>query len=227
MDTLLSDNLPDSYWLVLDSCAPTLQIGLFLGNNAVKILKEPADATETLLERTDQLLREAGVTIDDIQHFAYCQGPGSILGTRISVMAIKTWVALGKGGTESRVYAYHSLAAAFLQQSENTSDKEFAIITEYKKNHWFMLKSQDASKAIQIVNTDPISEYPYDLYLLPQKKIWSELNRELPHADYSIALLANANNRLSLLSIVNDWPIYSPGNKEYVKWTGDRHRKPQ
>lgn len=50
--------------------------------------------SERLMQVVDFVLKQAGLTLPDIEGFAVGVGPGSFTGTRIGVMTAKTWAAL-------------------------------------------------------------------------------------------------------------------------------------
>ncbi len=227
MQSLLSDHLADDYWLVLDSSAPRLQLSLFQGERVIEYKCVTGDAVEHLIESVTDLLKNNRVSISNIDHFVYCQGPGSILGIRIAVMAIKTWVAVKNPSKPANVYSYHSLSAALvhLLNKTNTQNQKVAVTAEWKKNYWNVAESEGDNTQIQVWDTQKLLDYPDKLYLLPQKKLWTSLPMELPTVDYSIEMLTQPDFRRALLSPADGWPIYTPEAKNYAKWSGKRHRK--
>ena len=220
--TIIRD-LP-GYWLVLDASCPTTRVALFREGRLIREIDSPENAMQALLASVSRLISSEGVAVRDINGFIYCVGPGSILGIRLSVIAIKTWCSVHRVAPDY-VLNYHSLAMAALTVPSETGN-EFAMLSEWKKNHWNVLQAgpQGVRKTIEIWDNETVLGYPHPIYRLPQRKGWADhIDRAIP-VDYRLELLESSENRLQVLSPMKDWEIYVPEEKDYVKWSGERHR---
>lgn len=219
-------NIPGD-WLVLDASCLTTRVALFHDGKLLKQLESETHAMESLLTSVQQLVRQQNIAIKTIRGFIYCMGPGSILGIRLSIMAIKTWCAIHQC-SKSRVLSFNSLAMAALATSEKlaSDESEFAVISEWKKDHWNGVESNNLKHISQIEVWDrkKTESYQKPLFLLPQRKQWTQNLENIPPVSYDLSLLNCLNVRMKVLQPMNDWEIYTPEVKDYVKWSKNRHR---
>jgi tRNA threonylcarbamoyladenosine biosynthesis protein TsaB len=88
--------------LVMDTASERTQVGLLAAGSAPRWSSRKEEAGVALFECLDEL----GMEVSGVRAFAYCEGPGSVLGIRTAAMAVRTWCVL-----ETRpVFAYQSLA---------------------------------------------------------------------------------------------------------------------
>ncbi len=59
-----------------------------------RVFRHRMRLSERLLQDVDDVLEDAGITLQDIQGLAVGVGPGSFTGVRIGVTTVKTWAAL-------------------------------------------------------------------------------------------------------------------------------------
>lgn len=215
------------YWLVLDASCPTTHVSLFQDGNLLSQIDSEENAMESLLSGIQQLIRSANIGIQDIRGFIYCIGPGSILGIRLSIISIKTWCSIHRIAPEF-VLKYNSLLLAGLSVSVsgNQPASEFAVISEWKKNHWNVLKMKagNASEQINVWDDEKIDSCSCPLFQLPQRKLWTGNMVKSTPVEYTLDLLSTPEIRLKVLSPMENWEIYTPEKKEYVKWSRERHR---
>src|SRR4051812_17470625 len=94
--------------LVLDAASTRIQVGLLQANAPARWQAIDAEAGSALFNGTDAVLKAAGQQLSNVDAFAFCEGPGSMLGVRTVAMAIRTWQVL----RARPAYAYQSLAVA-------------------------------------------------------------------------------------------------------------------
>ncbi|MCC2644662.1 MAG: tsaB [Burkholderiales bacterium] len=78
--------------LAIDTSSSYLSLALQLGDNAPQIFFEKVDnkQSENIIPQIKELLMKSGITVSELTHIAYNQGPGSFTGLRIGLC-----VALG------------------------------------------------------------------------------------------------------------------------------------
>src|SRR5258708_30764565 len=91
--------------LVLDASSTRVQVGLLRTGIPALWRGFDAEAGTGNFAGTEAVLQEAGSMLADIGAFVFCEGPGSMLGTRTVAMALPTWQVL----KPRPAYAYQSL----------------------------------------------------------------------------------------------------------------------
>lgn len=223
----------DGPWLVLDTSTPTVKVGALYNNQWIAFVSSDRPTHEAL----DHAVREVSDACSCPPHrmagFAYCQGPGSILGIRLAIISIKAWRALRPIGEEpAPVYSFTSLeiAAETLAKSSGKSTDPVAIVAEWKKNAWntltFSPDSRTEYPAIEVWDPDRLASWAHRIYVIEQRKQWTPLPPEVPRITPDPDCLIDPALRVRLLSPADTWPIYSPEEKQYIVWSGERHRAP-
>lgn len=218
------------YTIVLDASCPTTQVALFRDGMLDQIGQKATPAMQSLLQLVAETTHTSGIKLSDIKQFGYCAGPGSILGIRLSIMAIKTWATLYAIPKE-RIFSFYSLAVAaaeHVRSCEPTNETPFVICSEWKKNHWNALSGHtdqwSGNDKIEVWNTEQLNGFKGDKRLLRQRKIWSTSGSDLKKTAYSLATLEDRNIRDKLLRPVDQWEVYTPDDKQYATWSGERHK---
>lgn len=217
----------NGHWIALDASCPSIQVALFKDSTLLDLIKTEANAMDALLTSVQQLINTHQLQINDIQSFGYCVGPGSILGIRLSIMAIKTWCSIHKIPNHS-IFTFESLDLAGLEIANQSGNSgEFVVLSEWKKNHWNTLAFKDGIRKgpIEVWDQSKVESYPFNRHLLAQRKIWTQTIRDLIPACYSLQLLESSTIRDLALKGLKEWEVYTPETKEYVKWSKERHRK--
>lgn len=220
----------DGSWIAIDASCPSLQVALFQEGKLIDQTQTPTAAMEGLLHNIEQLCRRNHHPISETSGFIYGSGPGSILGIRLSLMAIRTWTTLHRIPTTKVMHCRSlAMAAAQYRETSNTSKvTPFLVCSEWKKDHWNCLIAEGPLnlQPIKVRSTEQLIAYEGTKLLVSQRKLWTEPPASLQPVKYAFELLANARMRAELLHPVTDWEIYSPDESAYARWSGDRHRAP-
>lgn len=123
-----SDELSLPIIFALDTSSKRTSMAVARGPRVIAGYQGVADEkqSERLWGETDSLLGEAGLTINDVDLFSVCTGPGSFTGLRVGIAAIKGLAA----ATEKRVIGVTSLeTVAFLAAP---AQQVFATVNAYK-----------------------------------------------------------------------------------------------
>ncbi len=99
LSQILRDHSP---LLLVDAASETIQVGLLDAAAGPRWATRRDEAGVGLFECLDAL----AVGIDSVRAFAFCEGPGSILGIRTSAMALRMWSVL----IPRPMFAYFGLA---------------------------------------------------------------------------------------------------------------------
>jgi len=102
MPSLSQILLKQSPLLLIDAASERIQVGLLGHGLAPRWCSRKEEAGVGVFECIDEL----DVDVALVRAFAFCEGPGSILGIRTSAMALRMWSTMAP----RPVYAYRSLA---------------------------------------------------------------------------------------------------------------------
>lgn len=99
------------YLLTLDTSTPAGSVALSCGEQLIGeiLLQLPSTHSERLLPAVQQLLKEAGLRLSDLEAFGVVLGPGSFTGLRVGVATVKG-LALATGKPVVGVSSLHTLA---------------------------------------------------------------------------------------------------------------------
>jgi tRNA threonylcarbamoyladenosine biosynthesis protein TsaB len=125
--------------LLLDAASPRLCAGLRSAAGREFAWRETDDEAGVGLFRTmEDLLRTAGVTMGDVRTVVFCDGPGSLLGIRLTAMALRTWMALPRA-QPLRVLAYRSLALVAADLLAGGEVAPFHVCSDARRETWNVL----------------------------------------------------------------------------------------
>ncbi len=214
---------PPSLSLVLDASGPTTWVGLLDREASWHATSSFDPALESLFIQAEQLLLTHQLRIADLKSFVLCDGPGSVLGLRLCAMAILTWQQLQPA--PAPVFQFHSLSlAARSISSQQESPSDFWVITDWKKTAWKGVRSHDSNR-IHNLPTKNIETITTPVHYFPQRKQWVPLPIDHKTIPYPFESLPNVWSFPGFLT-QNPTPLLpDEGKKEYVKWSGQPHRK--
>ena len=116
--------------LVLDAASTQVQVG-WLSATAAHWHQPDGEAGTGIFTGTEAVLRDAQAKLGDIGAFMFCEGPGSMLGTRTIAMALRTWQVL----KPRPAYAYQSLAVAG-RLAWTLAPRSFTVIADARRDTW-------------------------------------------------------------------------------------------
>ena len=132
--------------LVLDGSARAgVRVGVLAGGRWVGQGISPDGALEGLFGCVEAALAESKLKLADIRSFALCIGPGSVLGIRISALAVRSWSAL-----EPRpIFVWESLAGLARSALAAGEQGPFLVAVESRLKRWHALEvSVDGSLGV-------------------------------------------------------------------------------
>jgi tRNA threonylcarbamoyladenosine biosynthesis protein TsaB len=204
--------------LILDASGPAIKVGLWEAGKVVDEVQELGHAMDLMIPLCNQLLNAHDLEIAQLEALAYCYGPGSILGIRVATVIVSTWQTLHS--KELPVYKFSSLHTARNALVAEYASEPYLVISEWRKGFWNGI-TQDSSmepESISVWSDDQISDFQGNVFLLSQRSI---LKTETPYqkVDYRLASLDS-----NTLNESREFTVYTPEDKQYVKWSGERHK---
>jgi len=140
--------------LVLDAVSTRVQTGLLRGTQAPLWEQSDEEAGRGLFHGVETLLTKARADIGEVGAFVFCEGPGSMLGTRTVAMALRTWLAL----KARPVFAYQSLALA-ARAEWRRAPRPFSLIADARRESWH-LQPVAADGALSALERRATAELP-------------------------------------------------------------------
>jgi tRNA threonylcarbamoyladenosine biosynthesis protein TsaB len=217
-------------WLLLDASHPRLQVALLRQQERPLVVIAETPAVEGLIAAAGRVVRDGGIRIQELDGYIYCSGPGSILGIRLTVMAIRSWQIM-VAGDSLPVWHYDALSLAGWELhhlGKANKDKPYGVVSEWRKDQWNGMRflNGQSTSGIEIWDTQTLAAFNEPIWLLPQKKAWTAA-LDIPEWSNQVIHLGEQACGEQILRSAEHWPIYSPGAQDYCKWSGDRHRKPE
>lgn len=208
--------------LVFDAASTVVQTGLLRAGLPPIWHKADGDAGQLVFTLSARCLKDAGLATEAIGAFIYCDGPGSMLGTRTVAMALRTWQAL----RARPAYAYHSLALAAVAEQARTPGQSFTLVADARRDSWHALAVNAAGESgpLQRLGT---AELPAGELRTPEHfRAWSTLTRPVTTCGYDLAALFAAAENSALCRTVDAPDVFQHEAPAYRQWTPAVHQAP-
>lgn len=207
----LSQILRDhSSLLLMDAASERIQTGLFGPGPGQRWASRSADAGVGLFECLDEL----DIDIDAVGAFAFCEGPGSILGIRSSAMALRMWNVL----KARPMFAYFGLAVV----ASAVGRPDVSFIADARRGLWHRQKLGTAPQRVAA------AELTGELITPEGFRRWDPLPEGTTTTSYDLSALFK-------LPAVADADLFREGPEPdafqhqepaYARWVPQIHRAP-
>ena len=207
LSQILRDHSP---LLLIDAASGTIQAGLLGAGAKPRWASRQEEAGVGVFECLDDL----DVEIDSARAFAFCEGPGSILGIRTAAMAIRMWNVL-----RSRpVFGYFGLAVV----AEAVGRPGAGIIADARRGMWHHLERGGALRRL------PAADLAGELLTPEGFRHWSPLPPGTATTPYALSSLL-ALPSVAAADLFRETPApdaFLHQEPSYAKWTPQIHRAP-
>ena len=214
------------YPLLLTDCsAPGVRVGILDKSGWLAYTSRNGEAVAALFEAVETVLAQTGLALEDLGGFAYCEGPGSTLGIRINLMALKTWNSLY--AHPRPVFAYQSLqAAALIIRSTSLAQSDFVIFSDLRKGVWNACKVDDAGmiSPIEAVDRTALDGWSGRRFYLRQRLYSPGPPPEAQSLEYDLKPLGTSREFLKLFAAVEEPGVFQTTITEFKRWEPQRHR---
>ena len=149
-------NAHDQPCLVIDGSAREgVRVGVLADGRWVAESVVAAGALEATTDLTAEVLKKAHLKFSDLKSYAVCIGPGSMLGIRVSAMAVRTWATL----YQRPIYVWESLKLLAEHALAQGVKVPFAAINESRLKRWNLLavKSADSFEPTVELEVDEVN----------------------------------------------------------------------
>jgi len=204
--------------LVLDAVSLRVQVGLLRAGQPTVCEQSNDEAGRGLFQAAETLLTGAGVNVDVIDAFIFCEGPGSMLGTRTIAMALRTWLTL----KPRPVYRYQSLALAGIAEWRR-APRAFTLIADARRESWHA-QTVSANGELGNLARKATDALPSGELLTPAGfRVWSKPPPHVTDCNYTLAdLLASAVDA-DLFQVTDAPDVFQPDAPDYKKWSAQPH----
>lgn len=218
---------PDTIYLFIDASAVEPWVGILKSGQWLALHTSPHQALESIFKSADQCLKERGLALRDIQGFIHCEGPGSVLGIRLSAMAIRSWQALPlwHNATVKSYQSLHLIRAILgkqYQADRRTTLQPFHVISEARKDTWNCLSHDDPT--IRIINHDTLHHLEGPVHHYQQRKSWHQAPATALPFTLELKDCADYFYDPTLVTATEHPMIFEAQTTDYKKWDNTRHR---
>ncbi|MDR2435713.1 MAG: hypothetical protein LBD33_00120 [Puniceicoccales bacterium] len=194
-------------FLLIDTSTPIIQCGTVNSEGKTTVaMRGSGDVVEVLPDFVGQICKSG---FDDKLGIVYCHGPGSTLGLRSALMAINVWIRFC--GKKLKLYSYSSLSMAkYLANGE---------VIACGSSGKFVAETPDGK--IETVGTlDGFGEFCF----LNTRRIVPTAARNMRLVDYDLGKFGGDVFSISHETEIPD--LCAAGKRQFLKWSGTRHRAP-
>jgi tRNA threonylcarbamoyladenosine biosynthesis protein TsaB len=195
--------------LLLDAASERIQAG-WLGRDGARWAESPGEAGQGLF----RCLEELAADPNSARSFAFCEGPGSILGIRTSAMVLRTWCALAL----RPCFSYQSLAVV----AAALPDAATPVVADARRETWHVFRrGADLQRVPAAALSGPC--------VMPEGfKVWSAAPAGLTRVPYRLReLLARPEVAAAGLFTATEEPdAFLHEAPAYAEWTPQIHRAP-
>ena len=205
--------------LVFDATSLRVQVGLLRPNTPAVWRTTTDEAGRGIFTSSEAILCEAGLRIEEIGAFVFCEGPGSMLGTRTVAMALRTWQVL----RPRPAFAYQSLAVAGYFEWVQHGRRDLAIIADARRDSWHR-QQFSATGELSLLQRIPTVELPAEELVMPENfRAWATPPHPTRLCSYDLAQIFPALNDADFFRAVDAPDAFQHEAPEYKKWAAQVH----
>jgi len=206
--------------LVLDAASLRVQVGLLRPGQPALWRSSAAEAGRGIFICTQELLGEAGLALDAIGGFLFCEGPGSMLGIRTVAMALRTWQML----RPRPAYAYQSLAVAGHFEWIEGGHRAFSVITDARRDTWHC-QQVEADGRLPALQRLAAAELPPGEWVTPENfRAWAPPPRPAATCSYDLARIFSALGDGDFFRAIEAPDAFQHDAPAYRKWSAQIHQ---
>jgi len=205
--------------LVLDAASTVVQTGVLTTAGQTAWKRQEGEAGTTLFTCAEAVLAQAGLPLDQIGAFVYCEGPGSMLGVRTAALSLRTWNVL----KPRPVFAYQSLAVAARAEWQR-APRAFTMIADARRDTWHALAVAVDGRTGTLQRT-ATADLPAEELVTPEKfRAWSQLARPVRPCGYDLGGIMAGLLDGDFFRPVAEPDAFQHEAPEYKKWSAQVHR---
>jgi tRNA threonylcarbamoyladenosine biosynthesis protein TsaB len=200
--------------LLLDAAAARVQVGLFEANGKTRWTAADDEAGVALFRGVESL----GVDLAAVRAFAFCEGPGSILGIRTAAMTLRAWNVLAS----RPVFAFRSLEVVAHDLARRSPTENFSVIADARRETWHGVDV--SAGAVGPLRRVPAAELKGALFTPENFRTWSALPAQARMTGYDLAALLPRVAGADLFRATDAPDAFLHEDPSYKTWTPRIHR---
>jgi len=207
LSQILRDHSP---LLLIDAASARIQVGMLDNGAPARWSARTDEAGVGVFECLDELDADIGA----VRAFAFCEGPGSILGIRTSAMALRTWCVL----RPRPIFGYVGLAIV----ARAVGRPDVGIIADARRGLWHHFAEGGRIERL------PAAELSGELMMPEGFRHWDPLPPHTTLTSYDMASLFSLPTvaEADLFRATPAPDAYLHQEPSYTKWTPQIHRAP-
>lgn len=168
-------------------------------------------------------MKESGARVRDMDGFIFCEGPGSMLGVRITAMAIRGWQSFFPAPRP--VFSYYSLEAAARLLRAGGEMRGMSVISDARRGFWnvFQFHREDAAGRLERWPAERLGALAQPVYRLEEPRK-TPCPVEAAGAGYDLSPAAGIFCSRDFLRVNDVVEAYAPELADFRKWAPERHR---
>ncbi len=206
--------------LLIDCASARIQIGLFPSAASASWETASGEAGTMLFSCLEKLLARHALTLDAIDAFAFCEGPGSTLGIRTAATALRTWKTL----RERPSYSYQSLTLVAQHLARIEGQRGFTVIADARRETWHALHVSADGQPAPLRRLPP-RELTGTLYTPNDFRAWSQPPADVRNTPYDLPALLPALADAPLFQLNHEPDAFLHEERVYQTWTPQIHRE--
>jgi tRNA threonylcarbamoyladenosine biosynthesis protein TsaB len=204
--------------LVLDAASTGTQAGLLRRGLPPVWQRHAGEAGQGVFAGTEAVLAAAGQVLADINAFVYCEGPGSMLGTRTIAMALRTWQVLHP----RPAYAYQSLAVAGRAEWAG-QPRALTVIADARRDTWHVQTIATDGRLAPLQRV-AAGDLPAGELVTPENfRAWAPPPRPAAACGYDLARIFPTLGDVDYFRPVDAPDAFQHEAPAYKKWSAQVH----
>ncbi|HXA80105.1 MAG TPA: peptidase M22 [Opitutaceae bacterium] len=202
--------------LLLDAASTRVQVAIFDAQGAARWAVADEEAGVALFRGVESL----GIDLASVRGFAFCEGPGSILGIRTAAMALRTWNALAP----RPVFAFRSLELVAHDLARRSPAENFSVIADARRGAWHCVEMRAGTAGpLRRVTATELSGV---LFMPEHFRTWAAQPAETKATSYDLAALLPRVAGADLFRATEAPDAFLHEDPSYLTWTPRIHTAP-
>lgn len=199
--------------LLIDTCSQVIHAGVARdARTPIRWETCEEEAGSGLFRVVGALLTAEGLRIADLRGFAFCEGPGSVLGIRTAAVALRTWHVLNP----SPMFAFQGLDVV----ARHLNRPELSVIADARRDTWHVARLGEA------ITRMPSAGLTGELAMPAGFRHWSKLPAAATTVPYDVGAMLEATADQPLFRPVDSPDAFLHETPAYATWTPQVHQAP-